>query len=108
MIRPIDLQDNFSKAPMAAREQHLQQTRPEMTQHNIARQQEQDHILDHSRVRPSEDADASENRLDDREGRQRKERPPRRPTDAASDAKDAEQTPPRPRLKGALYIDVTV
>lgn len=108
MIRPIDLQDNFSKAPMAAREQHLQQTRPEMAQHNIARQQDQDHILDHSRVRPGENADASENRLDDHEGSQQRGQQRRQHTDAAAAPKDSEQPPPRPQLKGALYIDVTV
>lgn len=106
MIRPIDLQDNFSKAPMAAREQHLQQTRPELAQHNIARQQDQDHILDHSRVRPGEDADASENRLDDHEGNQRQGKR-RQPKTGTATPKDDEQAPPRPQLKGALYIDVT-
>lgn len=93
---------------MAAREQHLQQTRPDMAQHNIARQQDQDHILDHSRVRPSENADASENRLDDHEGRQRRGAQHQQRTDAASDPKDDEQAPPKQQLKGALYIDITV
>ncbi len=66
-MRPVDLQDNLSKAPFAAREQHVQQTAPEVAQRHVARELAQEQILDHSRTRPTEQADPAENRVYDRE-----------------------------------------
>jgi hypothetical protein len=108
MLRPTDLQDNFSKAPMAAREQHVMQTRPEQAQHNLARQQDQEHVLDHSRIRPNDGADASENRVDDRE--KNKQNPARRVRQASSsqETEDGDAAPPRPSINSAKFIDITV
>ena len=108
MIRPIDLQDNYSKAPMAAREQSILQVRPEQTQHTIARHQAQEHVLDHSRIRTAEDADAAENRVDDHEERQQQKRRAKkdRTLTAKKDADDDEA--PHPRLDSAHFIDITV
>jgi|GEM_PF-579919 len=110
MIRPIDLQDNYSKAPLAAREQNILQMRPEMAQHNIARQQNQEHALDHSRVRESEEADTAENRVDDHEGRQ-EQRQRKQKSALSQEEKDADtdgKAVPQPRLNGAHFIDITV
>jgi hypothetical protein len=109
MIRPIDLQDNYSKAPLAAREQALLQVRPEQTQHTIARQQAQEHVLDHSRIRAAEDADAAEHRVDDHEGRQQQQDRRAKKDRAVTDNKDAgDNEAPQPRLNGAHFIDITV
>jgi hypothetical protein len=109
MIRPIDLQDNYSKAPLAAREQALLQVRPEQTQHNIARQQAQEHVLDHSRIHTAEDADAAENRVDDHEGRQQQQGRRAKKDRAVTDKKEAgDNEAPPPRLNSAHFIDITV
>ena len=108
MLRPTDLQDNFSKAPMAAREQHVLQTRPDQAQHNIARQQDRERILDHSRISPNENAEPNENRVDDRQGSQRDpKRKPRRPRPSVKDSK-SEEVRPRLDLNKALLIDITI
>ena len=90
MLRPLDLQDNFSKAPLAAREQNLQQIRPEVTQHNLTQQLDQENARNQSRIRESAEADEVKNRVDDhdrqpgyRERRQRQQQdetaPPKDP-----------------------------
>jgi len=53
-MRPVDLQDNFSKAPLAAREQHIQQTRADQAQYQAARQQGKTHAADQRRVKANE------------------------------------------------------
>ncbi len=107
MVRPIDLQDNYSKAPLAAREQHLLQVRPEQSQHHIARQQNQEHVLDQSRIRAAEDADAAENRVDDHGGRGQEKRQKKGRTRLKKKDDSANETPPT-RLDGAHFIDITV
>lgn len=52
MVRAVDLQDNYSKAPLAARLQHIQQTRADLMQFQLNRQAAQEHILEHSRTLP--------------------------------------------------------
>ncbi|MFT5378515.1 MAG: hypothetical protein ACI906_005361 [Candidatus Latescibacterota bacterium] len=106
MIRPMDLQDNYSKAPLAAREQHILQMRPEMAQHTIARQQNQEHVLDHSRISKSEKADAAENRVDDHESHQQQHQQKSALSQEEKDADNKET--PQPRLNGAHFIDITV
>jgi len=70
MAGPVELQDNLSKAPLAAREQHIQQAASELGQRHAAQALEQEHILDQSRTRGAEEADTAANRVDDREGRE--------------------------------------
>ena len=67
MVRPIDLQDNFSKAPLAGREQQIQQSSADLGQRALARELEQQHQLDQSRPVPTDETDATENRVDDRD-----------------------------------------
>lgn len=108
MLRPTDLQDNFSKAPMAAREQHVQQTRPDQAQHNIARQQDQERVLDNSRISPKENAEPSENRVDDRQGSQgNPKRKPRRPPPSVKEG-GREEAKPQLDLNKAQLIDIIV
>ena len=108
MLRPTDLQDNFSKAPMAAREQHVLQTRPDQAQHNIARQQDRERVLDHSRISPNENAEPNENRVDDRQGSQRDPKHKhRRPPPSVKDSK-SEEVKPQLDLNKAQLIDITV
>jgi hypothetical protein len=73
MVRPVDMQDNISKAPLVSREQHLQQSDAQIGQRQAAQDLSQQHILDHSRTRPAEQHDRVDLRLDDRE-RQRQDR----------------------------------
>ena len=93
---------------MAAREQHVQQTRPDQTQHNIARQQDQERVLDHSRIRSNENAEPSENRVDDRAKKQEEsKRKPRKSPPPVED-QDDEGVKPQPRIGGAQLIDITI
>ena len=75
MAGPVELQDNLSKAPLAAREQHIQQAASELGHRHAARALEQEHLLDQSRARGMEEGDAADNRVDDREGREGSRRP---------------------------------
>ena len=65
MVKSIDLQDNFSKAPLAAREQQILQASSEQGQRHAARELSDQHVLDQERAVPTKETDAAENRLDD-------------------------------------------
>ncbi len=105
MLRPLDLQDNFSKAPLAAREQNLQQIRPEVTQHNLTQQLAQENALNQSRIRESAEADEVENRVDDHD-RQPGDRERRRRQ------QDSETAPPedqdRLQISDDGHIDIII
>jgi len=58
-MRPVDLQDNFSKAPLAAREQHIQQTRADNAQYQAAQQQGKEHVTDQRRVKANENVEST-------------------------------------------------
>ena len=104
MLRPMDLQDNFSKAPLVAREQNIQQLRPTITQHNLAQQADQEHIHDHSRVRESAGADKAQNRVDDHDRQPGQQQQKKRQQPDPVKAKET----PRPRIVGDGHIDITV
>lgn len=53
MVRPVDMQDNYSKAPLAGRQNHIQQTSPEIAQQQAAQQQARQHQLDQARPLPA-------------------------------------------------------
>ncbi|MEW6754760.1 MAG: hypothetical protein AB1505_27835 [Candidatus Latescibacterota bacterium] len=57
MVRPVDLQDNLSKAPLAGRLQHLQQDGPEMAHRQAVRTLAQQQRADLSRPVPSGQSD---------------------------------------------------
>ncbi len=63
-MRPIDLQDNFSKAPLASREQQIQQNSAEQGQRGGAMRLDDEHALDQNRTTPTKDTDGAENRVD--------------------------------------------
>jgi hypothetical protein len=64
-VRPIDLQDNLSKAPLAGREQQIQQNSPDAAQRHGARELERQHVLDQSRTKETDETDRPDNRVDD-------------------------------------------
>jgi hypothetical protein len=107
MVRPVDLQDNFSKAPLVGREQHLQQTDAQIAQRQAAQDLSQQHILDHSRTRPAEQQDRVDLRLDDREGQrqdpgdQRRRPPAEESADAPAEGNKAPGSGP------SRHLDVT-
>ena len=109
MVKAVDIQDNLSKAPLVAREQHVIQTAPETTQRQLAQVSAQEQILDHSRVLPTEQEEPAEMRVYDREknarrqGRQNaredvEEEASARPAAATSDRTEEEHH----------HIDVTI
>lgn len=103
MVRPVDMQDNYSKAPLAGRQQHIQQTSPEIAQRQAAQQQVQQHLLDQSRPRPAERRDEVELHLEEeRAPDQRRRRRKRRPDPAQKD-----DIPPAPAPGGSSHIDLT-
>ena len=74
VVRPVDLQDNFSKAPAASRAQNIQQANPEMAHRNTAQEMTQQQVLDQSRTLPAEETDQTKLRPDDQKGEQRRNR----------------------------------
>jgi hypothetical protein len=97
MVRPIDLQDNLSKAPLASRAQHVQQSAPEMAHRHAAQTAAQQQVVDLSRSLPAEAGDRAEFHRDDsadggarRHGRQRPGTEPQpEPPDAPASADPA-------------------
>jgi len=65
VVRPIDLQDNFSKAPGASKAQQAQQANPEMAHRNTAAEMAQQQIVDQSRTAPAQENDRAEMNPDD-------------------------------------------
>jgi sRNA-binding protein len=57
-MRPVDLQNNFSKAPLVAREQHVQQTRPDIAQYQASEQQGKDQVRNQRRVKANENTES--------------------------------------------------
>lgn len=60
MVRPIDLQDNLSKAPLASRLQQVQQSAPEMAHRQTGQVLAQQQIVDRSRPLPAPEAERPE------------------------------------------------
>ncbi|HIG54519.1 MAG TPA: hypothetical protein EYQ18_11155 [Candidatus Handelsmanbacteria bacterium] len=104
MLRPMDLQDNFSKAPLVAREQNIHQLRPTITQHNLAQQAAEEHIHNRSRIRESAEADEAQNRVDDHDRQPGQQQQKKRQQPDAVETKET----PRPRIVGDGHIDITV
>ena len=74
MVRPIDLQDNFSKAPGASKAQQAQQANPEMAHRNTAAEMAQQQIIDQSRTAAAQEEDRAEMNTDDSGKDQRRKR----------------------------------
>jgi hypothetical protein len=60
VVRPIDLQDNLSKAPLAGRLQQIQQDTAEMAHRQVARETAQQQVADRSRPLPADESRRSE------------------------------------------------
>jgi hypothetical protein len=67
-MKPIDLQDSFSKAPLVAREQHIQQSSAEIPHRHLAAESDAERVLDRGRPVPTEEVDPQENQVEDRPG----------------------------------------
>ena len=104
-MRSIDLQDNLSKAPLAGREQNIQQASSELGSRHGARELDQQHILDHTRTRPSDDADAAQNRVD-RHGGQPRRQARRRRRRAQGDDEQTRPAAPPGRCDTSRQIDL--
>ena len=74
MVRPVDLQDNFSKAPAASRAQNVQQVNPEMAHRNTSQEMARQQILDQSRTLPAEESGHPLLQPDEQKGEQRRNR----------------------------------
>ena len=66
-MRPVDLQDNLSKAPLAGREQSVQQASPDLGQRAAAQELARERALDQTRPTEAPEADNADNRVDDDE-----------------------------------------
>jgi hypothetical protein len=97
------MQDNYSKAPIAGRQQHIQQTSPEIAQRLAAQQTTQQHLVDQSRAVPAEGRDEVELHLDERPAPDQRRRRRRQPDPAQED----EGTSSAPESEGATHIDLT-
>ncbi len=64
-MRPIDLQDNMSKAPLAGREQAIHQSSADLGQRHGAQELNRQHLLDQTRTAAAAEADDAENNVDD-------------------------------------------
>ena len=69
MVRPIDLQDNLSKAPLASRAQQVQQSGPEMAHRQAGQAAAQQQVIDRGRSLPAEAGDRAELHRDGGSGR---------------------------------------
>jgi hypothetical protein len=64
-MNAIHLQDNLSKAPLAGREQGIQQASADFGQRHGAQELNRQHALDQTRTTAREDAEGPDNRVDD-------------------------------------------
>ena len=88
MVRPIDLQDNLSKAPLASRAQQVQQTNPEMALRQSTQELARQHAEDRARTLPADESKAAELNAD--QGQE--ELPRRRRRKKKDDESQAEPT----------------
>ena len=103
MVRPVDLQDNFSKAPLASRAQQVQQANPEMAQRQGAQELAEQHAQDQARTLPAEEGKAPELHADQRreelpQRRRRRERERREETE--------DESAPRSKSDDSSFIDI--
>lgn len=92
-MRPIDLQDNLSKAPLAGREQGIQQANSDQGQRHGAQVLNREHLLDQTRTTETEHADAADNRVDDPPDDGRGGQRRRRQADGSTDDADTVERP---------------
>ena len=65
MVRPVDLQDNLSKAPLASRLQQVQQVSPDIAQRQLSEGLKQQHLSAQRRPSPAEPGDQVELHFDE-------------------------------------------
>lgn len=97
-MRSIDIQDNLSKAPLAGREQGIQQSSADLGQRHGAQALNREHLLDQTRTKAGENAEAADNRVDDHpdDGRHRQRRHRRQADDTGEGTEVADR--PRPSV----------
>ena len=103
MVRPIEIQDNLSKAPFAAREQHLQQANALAAQQQLDAEVTEMRVLDQSRAVPLDETSTAQLAIGDRvrSGTPTSSTEPRRkPPEPA-----ARTTPPTGDQNGSERID---
>ncbi len=89
MVKPVDFQDNLSKAPLASRLQHNQNEAHENAQRLAAQAAEREQKLDQSRTQPTKESDQVELHPDEKEDRrERKKRESSRAEDETPEAAD--------------------
>ncbi len=101
MVRPIEIQDNLSKAPFAAREQHLQQANAQAAQQQVDAEVAEVRVLDQSRAVPLDETSPAQLAIGDRarsgnptsstERRQKPPEPAARTTPPAGDQNGSER-----------------
>ena len=91
MVRPIDLQDNLSKAPLASRAQQVQQGAAETAQRQAAIEGRQQHALDQTRTTPTAETEGRQVNPDaDTDRRQQQQRRRREVAESEADTKEDE------------------
>ncbi len=103
MVRPIDLQDNLSKAPLASRAQQVQQTASEMAHRQVDQELAQQRLQDQSRPLPTEETDRVELHPDEGEKQQNQEQEEKK--DRADDTAE-KSTPPAGEDEDSSHIDI--
>ena len=97
MVRPIDLQDNLSKAPLASRLQQIQQDAEERAHLQVARDTAQQQIVDRSRTLPADEAQRPEVHPEgsdqQRHGQGGSKRQKHTPEEASAPAADEDRDP---------------
>jgi hypothetical protein len=102
MVRPIDLQDNLSKAPLVSRAQQLQQSAPEMAHRQAGQATAQQQVIDRGRSLPAEADDRAELHREGGSGRHAGRRRRR------AEARQPEEAPPARAVAAAdsSHIDI--
>ncbi len=106
-MRPVDLQNNISKAPLVAREQHVQQTRPDQAQHQAAYQQGKENIKDQRRVKANENAESVRMSTDHQKKQQKKKDGSEKKT-ACNTKKNTESPSTKSQLNKGRLLDFTI
>ena len=106
-MRPVDLQNNISKAPLVAREQHVQQTRPDQAQHQAAYQQGKENIKDQCRVKANKNAESVQMNTDHQKKRQNKKDDSEKKT-VCNTKKNTEGHSTKQQLNKGQLLDFTI
>jgi hypothetical protein len=102
MVRPVNLQDNFSKAPLASREQHIQQTRPEMAQRQLGQDQANEQVVNQSRPQPTQESGQAQLQASDQDGQPKQDQKQRRRKQGKEKEEDLSKA--KPAADGEMHF----